>query len=444
MRINRLLASACEDINAGQVGPNEAESFEEGTDLATQEGDLDAAATELNSVEEAQQKLEEIKDAQDINIKVMEEDKAPEDVVTEVVASGEENAAVVPAEGGAEVSEVVLSEKLPEDEAAAVDTIEAQMQNEQLVVESIAGTLGFVGTFSKSATAQLYAELGLRTGKPGLVNCNEARGTSNARAHAIQLYKAHSEGIGETAKRLATSAWEGVKKFINKVIEFLASIFTAKGRIAAAIDKMDKQGNEILANIDKYEFNDKFKDGYKEVSSASVILGAKDPGGLIKSFVEYASTIASLHSQNDLKKVFSNGKGFNQQLTTYGAGDHVKFKSIGDVDSVKDLADIVESLNLKFAAPKDLVQQVVIIAQAFRGKVKEFMANIDKMNKMLNKIKSEMEKVLSGDDKELVMKAMKLLLIQAQFVSKLPKACVGACKLGLSGVSKKKEEKKAS
>lgn len=204
-KVNPILKSTMEEMGSElltPMSPEEEYVLEQGQEELNEAGVVvEKSEEQLESVTHSETELHTINDIQNENIKIIE-------------ADSEGN--IEPVEGG-------FQAPLPENEDDAVRVISEQIATEQIVVENIAGILGCRSTRNESGTSQLYKALGIKkTPFSAREVHTESFGSVNKKMKAISLYKSHAEGIGDVIAKLGSSAWEGIKKLIRAVIDYIS------------------------------------------------------------------------------------------------------------------------------------------------------------------------------------------------------------------------------
>lgn len=141
----------------------------------------------------------------------------------------------------------------PENEEEAVNIITDQIASEQVVIENITGVLGFRSTLKESGTKQMYKALGIRSTPYSAREVHvESYNSNNRRIRALSLYKSHSEGVLDVLNKLGSSAWEGIKKLIRAVIDYVTlaikNMFNSHVYKKGILD--DKKFFETLTNTE--------------------------------------------------------------------------------------------------------------------------------------------------------------------------------------------------
>lgn len=415
--VNPILKAHLENLGDSaidSVTEEHVEGFEDGQELIKSEIEFDESSSNVSDVQGAVDELTQLQEAQDHNIEVMETGNVPEgeQVQDESIPS--------------EVNDAAMTEPLPSDEDQVVDVIDEQIKNEEMVMESIASTLGFKASFGKSATSQMYAHLGIRTSKSNKTANMESRNSKGSRkAVAIQVYKSHCEGVMDTVKKLGGAVWDGIKKMIKAVIDFIRKIINNASALIKSIQTVEVKFEDIIKNPDQFKLNDVFTKGYTEVSPASVFAGCVNPGdiaGNVLDSIDPGIEILKLYgefsnvdinefpalSEKVVKKCMDMAKSMKFKQLKF---DGVKFRDQNTEGTVykagvytMEGVNEAESVNLKFSSVKDLATRVKDICEAFdAGTVKKINSAGDQavkecekiMNKVLDRLSS-----LSSEMKE--------------------------------------------
>lgn len=284
MAINSILVPHLEDVenivSISEMTPDEQyEAHKEYTEIEVSEKSTDEVEEQLVDLDNAEKQMTNIGSVQMKNLEIIE-GPLPDGQVFQ------------PVDGG-------LQEPLPEGDKA-VDVVIDQIAKEQMVVEHISGLLGCRSDRVSTGSQKLYDVLGVKLKSTSVKNVYmESFNSNNSRAKAIELYKSHCEGVMDALSKLGSSVWDGIKKLISKIIEFLKSVLSGSKTIFAYINEFRALGEDIFRNGENYEFRSGFENGYKEVSPGSILIGCNTIGLLTNNTIKamnYCSDIFSLTS----------------------------------------------------------------------------------------------------------------------------------------------------
>lgn len=453
-RLNPILLAQMESLETTEVieevSEEQAQAFEEGQELSASEKAMDDAHDDLNAVETAISDMEKLQEAQEKNVQIME------GTVSEEVPASEPESQ--PVEGGvapesvegevsedAEVNEAVMSEPLPENEDQAVEVIDEQIQNEELVMESIAASLGFKAKFGNSATKQLYAGLGIRTSKTsrgvGMESRNAAAGAKKERA--IQAYKSHCEGIGDAVKKMGSAVWSGIVKLMKAVMDFIHKIISNANNIIKKFTTVEVKIEDIIKNPDNYKLTDVFTKGYTDVTAASVLVGCVNPSDAVENALNLTgpsnevldiligiytkinsgqvnpeeiagmlSNLEKISSKINHKPLKFEGVEFNDsEMKGVFLGTGIYYQTDVNSEGVATVkVNEAKSVNIKFSSVKDLAERMKLIVDAFdAATVKKIANDGQEVLKKCKALHSLLEKAASDSsiDKEEVEKIKK-------------------------------------
>lgn len=449
-RLNPILQARMENLETEvieEVSDEQAQAFEEGQELAASEKAMDDAHDDLSAVEAAVSDMEKLQEAQEKNVQIME------GTVSEEVPASEPESQPVEGEVSedAEVNEAVMSEPLPENEDQAVEVIDEQIQNEELVMESIAASLGFKAKFGNSATKQLYAGLGIRTSKKSrsvgmMESRNASAGTKKARA--IQAYKSHCEGIGDAVKKLGGAAWDGIKKFIQSIIDFVKLMVSGFGSIEKNVKAMKQKASEIKRSINNYDLSDEMKKGLTKVNPATLIIDLVNPPLAMFNAKVINGIFKSIPDINKFEEFFDGLYGNTLKFKT------AKFKNVDGIGLIASngigrvfngafLFDECESISAKFGEASDAVDFVLVMADQFTKDGKEYMNDANAVMSTLDKLKKELDKLENAEDAGFIKKALQQALKAAKESTSAPKYVVSAMGLALKHIVSKKGDDKS-
>lgn len=462
--VNPILKAHMENLGDSaidSVTEEHVEGFKDGQELVESELEFDKASSDVDDVQGAVSDLTHLQEAQDHNIEVMETDKLPEGGQTQ---DGSEPI---------ETNEAAMNEPLPSDENQVVDVIDEQIKNEEMVMESIASSLGFKATFGKSATSQMYAHLGIRTSKSNRTANMESRNAKGSKkAVAIQVYKSHCEGVGDTVKKLGAAAWEGIKKMIKAVIDFIRKISNNVSAIIKNIQTVEVKFEDIIKNPEQFKLSDVFKNGYTEISPASIFAGCVNPHDIagnvldsidpsfeiLKVYEEFGNTDPkdfAVVGEKIVKKCMDIVNSFKFKTLKF---DGVEFS---DRDTAGTLCKTgiwtmegvneAKSVNIKFSSIQDLAKRVKDICEAFDAStIKKINSEGDRSIKACEKIvNSTLDKISSmGRDAGVendngfkviiasLRENLKMGVNQAKTIFQVSHTAVSALRLLSSGVEK--------
>lgn len=451
MAINSILVPHLEDAeniaSISDMTPDEQyEAHKEYSEIEAIENSVNDSENHLSDVSIAEKQMSDLSNVQMKNLEIIE-GPLPEGQVFQ------------PVDGG-------LQEPLPEGEKA-IDVVTEQVAKEQMVVEHVAGLLGCRSDRTSSGSQKLYDVLGVKSKSTSVKNVYmESFNSSNSKAKVVELYKTHCEGVMDALSKLGSSAWEGLKKLISKIIEFLKSVLSGSKTIFAYINEFRALGEDIFRNAENYEFRSGFENGYKEVSPGSILIGCDTMGFLTSNTIKamnYCSNIFSLTSSyyKAIKAGNSSEAGKIKESIDeiYNNGDlyTLKFSGVTFEQSNIDMQLIYSdgagdltgrpvqalSVNHKFITVERVGEKMMNIANAFeKRELKEiidgskvamsFLNNLVKDLSDARNTKSDME-VWSGY-REVVMNQVRAI----KTIFGLPKYVVDALKILSSMVVKVK------
>lgn len=294
MAINSILVPHLEDAeniaSISDMTPDEQyEAHKEYNEIDAIENSVNDSENHLADVSIAEKQMSDLSNVQMKNLEIIE-GPLPEGQVFQ------------PVDGG-------LQEPLPEGEKA-IDVITEQVAKEQMVVEHVAGLLGCRSDRTSSGSQKLYDALGIKSKSTSVKNVYmESFNSSNSKAKVVELYKTHCEGVMDALSKLGASVWDGIKKLISKVIEFLKSIFNGSKTIFAYLNEFYRIGNDIVKNKDSYELKGDYVKGYTEVSPGSILIGCDNMGYLVENTIKAMKESSNIFSlTSSYYKAIKSGK----------------------------------------------------------------------------------------------------------------------------------------
>lgn len=451
-RVNPILKARMESIEGIEenVSEEQASGFEAGQELEQSENEVTASEVALDGIDNAVEDLTELKEAQDANVEIMETGKMPEE---EPAQEGESSSEESSSEESAptEENEAVMDAPLPEDEDQAVEVVDEQIQNEELVMESIASSLGFKATFGKSATSQMYAHLGVRTSKVkrGALEARHAK--SSKKQHAINAYKSHMEGVGDAIKKLGGAAWDGIKKMIKAVIDFVKTMLSGFGSIVKNAKAIKSKAEAIEKEMGQYELSEEISKGITEITPATLLLDMDKPTTALVNANIVNRTIKGLGSMISTPEKMNNlFEGMSGHVLSFRTA---KFKEIGKTAVISSNGIIsagagglmvgveCESISLKFSKVDDAVYAILGLgdeisktASQYASEAKAVMGSLEKAEKALGGLENK-------ESAEDIKKVLKSGLKAAKASTSAPKYCVAAMALALKHIKSKASNK---
>lgn len=423
MRVNMFIKSqfSNEDINPSSVAGNvEGGSIDSLDEVKLAEEDVENyAETQLDPVLAATGLGEDVVEIQEHNLKMI---------------NGETNDSV---EGG--------FDQAPTEEAGA-EIIRNQMIAEQTAMENIAGLLGISGNMKRMATESLYAKLEVNATpfKASEIHMESRVPGQSEFQVAKQLYTSHCEGIGETVKRLGRVAWNGVKEFCKKVIEFLKSLVkskpTFKDKFKAYVDK----ATDIISEQEKYELSPDFADKQKghEPSKEAVVLITANPLMIMGHYLNALNRLVTLDYSKDAEaagvRVLEAMRDlYDAQIDAQYRGTFASARHLGE-----DLAEKVFHMEKNLGKIWFDFNNVMEVAKQVQYIANPIIDNLDKFSSLVVIGIGNLEKGLKALEKDgeagkEIRDNFKDLLKAIKFLAQYPKTCAGACELGLSGIKKK-------
>lgn len=451
MAINPILVPHLEDVenivSISEMTPDEQyEAHKEYTEIEVSEKSTNEVESQLVDLGDAEKQMNDLGSVQMKNLEIIE-GPLPDGQVLE------------PVDGG-------LQEPLPEGEKG-VDAVINQVAKEQMVVEHVAGLLGCRSDRASTGSQKLYDVLGVKSKSTSVKNVyKESFSSNNSRAKAIELYKSHCEGVMDALSKLGSSMWEGIKKLISKIIEFLKSVLSGSKTIFAYINEFRVLGEDIFRNGGNYTFRSGFENGYKEVSPGSILIGCDTMGFLTSNTIKamnYCSDIFSLTSsyykaikagnngeagkiKESIDKIYNNGDLYTLKFSgvTFEQSNIdmqlIYSEGVGDLTG-KPVQAL--SVNHKFIDVERVGEKMMNIANAFEKRelneiidgskvAMSFLNNLVKDLSDVRNTKSDME-VWNGY-REVVMKQVQAI----KTIFSLPKYVVDALKILSSMVAKVK------
>lgn len=363
MSVNPFIKVIMEDVNESIETTEGNYGSEQVMDVSNDSLLVNEIINDVDSLSIAEQRMTEIQNVQNQNLQSIENNQ-------EVFK---------PIDGG-------FQEPLPEDGDESVSIIGDQMYKEQLVIENVAGILGFMTDKSSSGTSKLYKTLGVRTSPytPKDIKL-ESFGERNKKIKAIAVYKSHCEGIGDVISKLSSSVWEGIKKMIERIIELFKKIISGAKNMFSRFDKVEDKVNTFQnrenakegSGGESIELSDEIKNGIKDLQEPEhVILDLENPMDLLDN----ASIIL---------EGINNGRDMEiDEFLKSGKFSYLKFKSAkfnGDVKNGVlvnkyevacfngDDIDFVEceSINLKFNSARELLDIVNLMVRDGKSEFKK-------------------------------------------------------------------------
>lgn len=192
--MNVLLKTIQEDIGLDNVEVGTEVPM--GVEAVLNAGEeVDEVSENLENVVEVSEKVEDVTEIQEKNMESVHENQ---------LVSNEDG------------------ELVPVSEEEIPSVIEEQIVKENLVMESIAASLGFKSTLKSSATTGLYSLLGVNIVKPNMES------KLSKKAVAINKYKSHCEGFMDAAKKLGAAVWKGIVELIRAIKEWILKLLGFK------------------------------------------------------------------------------------------------------------------------------------------------------------------------------------------------------------------------
>lgn len=186
--MNKLLKPITEDIESN-VGDTLTPEIIENVESVISTGEMvDEVTDNLEVVENSAERIEEVVGTQDSNNSTVHENTIKTDIDGDPI--------------------VVSDEELP-------SVVEEQIVRENLVMESVATSLGFRSSLKSSATSQFYSALNINPVKTNLEN------HGSRKEYVLSKYKVHSEGFFSALGKLGNAIWEGIIKLIQMIKEWL-------------------------------------------------------------------------------------------------------------------------------------------------------------------------------------------------------------------------------
>lgn len=433
-RVNPILQAKMESLETEvieEVSEEQAQAFEEGQELAASEKAMDAAHSDLSAVETAVDDMEKLQEAQEKNIQIMEGTVSEEVPASDPESKPVDGEVAPESPENVEVNEAVMSEPLPENEDQAVEAIDEQIQNEELVMESIAASLGFKAKFGNSATKQFYSGLGIRTSKKSRsVSMMESRNASagTKKERAIQAYKSHCEGIGDAVKKMGSAVWSGLVKMMKAVMDFIHKILSNANNIIKKFTTVEAKIEDIIKSPDNYKLNDVFTKGYTDITAASVLAGCVNPSDAVDNVLNLngpsnealdiliemytkidsgqvnpeeiagmLSNLEKLSSKINHKPLKFEGVEFNDSEMKgvfLGAGIYHQTDINAEGGDVK--INEAKSVNIKFSSVKDLAERMKLIVEAFdAATIKKIVNDGQTTMKKCKDLHGHIEKIVS-------------------------------------------------
>lgn len=262
-RVNRLLKIHTESYE-GAPSATADETEVTTVEQVEAENETNEALNEVDGIVSAKEAVDEIVEQQEANLKEIEGDDS--------VGSGE-------AEGeGEEKSEVEASihidESTPESTEESAEAIDEQITKETQVMENILGGIGYTASLKKSAMAVAYEDLQIRPVSYGFGYESKVLTPAQKLERRKQLYREHYEGVLATAGKLATSAWEGIKRLVKAIVEYITSWFKTDYKKVGT--KLKEKIQSLTKEAGNLKVNDKLKE-YNKPTGLGALLCLDNP-----------------------------------------------------------------------------------------------------------------------------------------------------------------------